>query len=169
MPTGSFAPDSPSRIVPVLPEISRSPSTENITAGSVGAIAAPSRPEVTQASPNAQCANAATRPAVANVPSTPSEAIGRREGRRRRQPIDEPPSNRITIRATVAIRSTVWIERTREGQRSEARAAATRKSAADGIDVRALSFDASNAADSAPETTRMVRPKLVRSCTRTTV
>ena len=42
IPTGSFAPDSPFRIVPVRPRISRPPSTENVTAGSVGASAAPS-------------------------------------------------------------------------------------------------------------------------------
>ena len=46
MPTGSFAPDSASRIVPVRPDTSRRPSTENMTAGSVGAIAAPIRPDV---------------------------------------------------------------------------------------------------------------------------
>ena len=150
IPTGSLAPDSPSRIVPVRPEISRSPSTENITAGSVGAIAAPSRPDVTHVSPNAQWANTATRPAVANVPRTPREAIGTADARKRRQPIDEPPSKRITISATVAIRSTVEIESTSDGKRSEASAAATRKNAADGIDVRALTFDASSAAESAP-------------------
>ncbi len=115
MPTGSLAPDSPSRIVPVRPLISRSPSTENITAGSVGAIAAPRRPEVTQERPSAQCANAATRPAVAKVPSTPSEAIGIAAARKRRQPIDEPPSKRITISATVATFSTVEIDKTSEG------------------------------------------------------
>ena len=44
IPTGSFAPDSPSRIVPERPPTSRRPSTENITAGSVGASAAPRMP-----------------------------------------------------------------------------------------------------------------------------
>jgi hypothetical protein len=39
IPTGSFAPDSPSRIVPLCPATSRLPSTENMTAGSVGASA----------------------------------------------------------------------------------------------------------------------------------
>ena len=58
---------------PVRPSISRSPRTENITAGSVGATAAPSRPAVIQPSPSAQWAKPATSPAVANVPSTPSE------------------------------------------------------------------------------------------------
>ena len=111
IPTGSFAPDSPSRIVPVRPEISRSPKTENITAGSVGATAAPSRPAVNQPSPIAQCANAVTSPAVAKVPRMPRETIGIAAPRNRRQPIDEPPSKRITISATVARRSTVLIGR----------------------------------------------------------
>ena len=41
MPTGSLAPDSPSSRVPERPAISRRPRTENTTAGSVGASAAP--------------------------------------------------------------------------------------------------------------------------------
>ena len=41
IPTGSFIPASPSRMVPERPRISREPKTENVTAGSVGAIAAP--------------------------------------------------------------------------------------------------------------------------------
>ena len=48
MPTGSFAPDSPSRMVPLRPPTSRLPSTENITAGSVGARAAPRSQAVVQ-------------------------------------------------------------------------------------------------------------------------
>jgi len=52
IPTGSFMPASPSRIVPVLPRISRAPKTENVTAGSVGAIAAPTRPASTQPKPS---------------------------------------------------------------------------------------------------------------------
>ena len=36
IPTGSLAPDSPSRIVPLRPATSRLPSTEKTTAGSVG-------------------------------------------------------------------------------------------------------------------------------------
>ena len=53
MPTGSFAPDSPSRRVPVRPAISRRPSTENTTAGSVGASAVPSSIAMRQSMPNA--------------------------------------------------------------------------------------------------------------------
>ena len=52
IPTGSFTPDSPSRIVPVRPPTSRLPSTENITAGSVGASAAPRMPAPVQLKSN---------------------------------------------------------------------------------------------------------------------
>ena len=76
MPTGSFAPDSASRIVPVRPETSRRPSTENMTAGSVGAIAAPIRPDVIHEKSSSQCAARVTSPAVANVPRMPSESTG---------------------------------------------------------------------------------------------
>jgi hypothetical protein len=97
------------------------------------------------------------------------DAIGRADARKRRQPIDEPPSKRITISATVATFSTVEIERTSEGKTYEASEATTRNNAADGMDVRAPTFDARRAAESAPETRRMVSPKLVTSCTRSTV
>ena len=52
MPTGSFTPASPSRIVPDRPRISRFPKTENVTAGSVGAMAAPMRPASIQEKPS---------------------------------------------------------------------------------------------------------------------
>ncbi len=52
IPTGSFAPDSPSRIVPVRPAISWRPITENMIAGSVGASAAPSTPDVDHWNPS---------------------------------------------------------------------------------------------------------------------
>ena len=77
IPTGSFAPDSPSRIVPVRPPISRSPSTENMTAG-IGRR--DRRPE--QAGGRPAEAERPVRderrspPAVANVPTMPSDAIG---------------------------------------------------------------------------------------------
>src|SRR5581483_2134700 len=106
-----------------------------------------------------------TSPAQANVPSTPSVAIGVAAARNRRSPIEAPPWNRITISATVAIRSTVAIRGTRDGNTSEATAAATRNSAAEGSDRRAPSFVARRAAARAAATSRMGRPKLVRSCT----
>ena len=52
MPTGSFAPDSPSRMVPLRPAISRWPSTENTTAGSVGATAVATSSAAYQSRPN---------------------------------------------------------------------------------------------------------------------
>src|SRR6266511_1205754 len=76
MPTGSLAPDSPSTRVPVRPEISRRPSTENTTAGSVGASAVPSSRAGSQPKPNSRCASAATPAVVANVPTTPIHATG---------------------------------------------------------------------------------------------
>ncbi len=76
IPTGSFAPDSPFRIVPVRPRISRPPSTENVTAGSVGASAAPSIPLVIQERSKRTCAATAISAAEANVPRIPSERIG---------------------------------------------------------------------------------------------
>ncbi len=53
MPAGSLTPASPSRIVPERPPTSRRPSTENITAGSVGATAAPMIPARIQSKPSA--------------------------------------------------------------------------------------------------------------------
>ena len=99
IPTGSLAPDSPSRIVSVRPSISRSPRTENMTAGSVGATAAPIRPAVIQPIPSAQWAKPATSPAIAKVPGRPSSTTGTAAARKRRRPIDAPPSKRITTSA----------------------------------------------------------------------
>ena len=108
---GRSRPDSPSRIVPVRPRISRPPSTEKVTAGSVGASAAPSRPLVIhERSKQEVRGRARSAPADANVPSTPSERIGTAEPRKRRQPMSRPPSKRITISATTPIRSTVTKE-----------------------------------------------------------
>ena len=63
-----------------------------------------------------------------------------RRARKRRRPIDEPPSKRITINATVARRSTVSTGTRSAENASEATAAATRKNAAEGTEIRALSF-----------------------------
>ncbi len=122
------------------------------------------RPDVSQPSPNAQWTNTATSPAVANVPTTPSETIGTADARKRRRPIEEPPSKRITINATVARRSTVSNGRRSAENASEATAAATRKSAAEGTEIRALSLAVSSASESAPATNRMSSPKWVTSC-----
>ena len=76
IPTGSFAPDSPSRIVPLRPPTSRLPSTENITAGSVGASAAPSSHEVVQLKSSSECAATATSAAVSERPDDAEHEIG---------------------------------------------------------------------------------------------
>ena len=133
--------------MPERPPTCRLPSTENITAGSVGAIAAPIRPAVVHEKPSAQCPNSAMSPAVANVPSTPSEAIGPIEPRSRRQPTCIPPSKRITISATTPSRSTVRIGSAvrRRGNSSEAIAAPSRKSAGPGIGKRSVALLASSA------------------------
>src|SRR5581483_8901583 len=83
----------------------------------------------------------------------------------RRSPIDEPPSKRITMSATVPIRSTAVGDSVREWKTSEAKAAATRKSAAAGMETRALSLLASSAAERAAATRSTSSPKLVRSRT----
>ena len=110
MPTGSLTPDSPLRMSSLRPATSRPPSTENITAGSVGATAAPISSEGVQSSPRTAWMNSASRPATAKVPGTPSATIGQSERRKRRWPMSMPPSNRITISATRQIRSTSRID-----------------------------------------------------------
>ncbi len=52
IPTGSLNPDSPSRIVPERPSTSLPARTENVTAGSVGASAAPIRSDTVQSNPS---------------------------------------------------------------------------------------------------------------------
>ena len=52
IPTGSLNPDSPSRIVPDRPSTSLPASTEKVTAGSVGASAAPIRRATVQLKPS---------------------------------------------------------------------------------------------------------------------
>ena len=105
MPTGSLAPDSPSRMVPLRPPISRPPSTEKTTAGSVGASAVPSRSAVGQEKPKSRCPASASPPAVTTVPAMPTHRTAPAARRNRRHPIDIPPSKRIMISATVTMRS----------------------------------------------------------------
>ena len=95
MPAGSLTPASPSSVVPERPPISRRPSTENMTAGSVGASAAPTTPASFQSMPSSQCAAPASTPAVMNVPTSPSDMIGPADARKRRQPMSMPPLNNI--------------------------------------------------------------------------
>src|SRR4029079_10355516 len=170
IPTGSLAPDSPFRIVPLRPAISRPPSTENITAGSVGATAAPRIPAVVQSKPNSVWAKTAITPAVANVPTTPSTLIGTIDSRNLGQPTCMPPSKRITTSATTAIRSTSTVDSSdRPGQMSDATAAAPRNGAGGGTGKNSVSLWAASAARNAPETTSTTRPKSVSSLTADTL
>src|SRR3954453_6276972 len=171
IPTGSFAPDSPSRIVPERPRTSLRPSTENITAGSVGATAAPSNAAVFQSKPSTQCAASSIRPAVANVPSSPSDTIGTAETPKRRQPTRRPPSKRMKTSATTAMRSTSWIERrcATPGNAFARPAAPIRKIAGVGIGKTSVNLFESRATAKTPETTSTIAPKCVTSCIRGTV
>jgi hypothetical protein len=143
MPTGSFAPDSPSRIVPLRPETSCWPSTENTTAGSVGATAVATSSARYQLRPNATCTKPAVAAAVKNVPMTPVLAIGAAADRNRDQPICMPPSNKMHTSATVTTRSTASRGGAcRAGMTCTATAAPTRTSAGEGIFTRSVSrFD----------------------------
>lgn len=155
MPTGSFAPDSPSRIVPTRPDTSRLPRTEKTAAGSVGESAAPTRSESCQPKPSSECATTTIAAAVTAVPATPSHTIGTAEARNRRQPMPIPPSKRTKTRATETTRSS----RARPasvtfGSHSAATAAATRKKTGAGIRAQRLSFCEITARTTAPAPTQ---------------
>jgi hypothetical protein len=107
MPTGSLAPDSPSRMVPLRPATSRRPSTENTTAGSVGASAVPTSSAARQSKSNRAWASVARAAAVTKVPATPTQTTRPAAVRNRRQPMCIPPSNKMTARATDTTRWTV--------------------------------------------------------------
>ena len=106
-----------------------------------------------------------TTPAVMNVPKTPRATIGKADSRKLGQPMSRPPLNKITISATTATRSTVWIGVWwyRLGQMSEAAAAAIRKTAGGGIGSRSVSFDDNRASPKPALTKRMTVPKLAIS------
>ena len=171
IPTGSFAPDSPSRMVPERPRISRLPKTENVTAGSVGASAAPIRPASVQPRPSSQWPTAASIAAVANVPTMPSPRIGPADCRKRRRPMWRPPSKRMMIRATVVIRSTSTIESAfpSESDTSAAIGGRTRKSAAAGSAKRDVSERSEIATKSATATTSTMTAKSKVSVTSRTL
>ena len=152
IPTGSFAPDSPSRMMPLRPEISRRPRTENTTAGSVGATAVATSTETYQARPNAMWASRAPAATVRNVPSTPTTAIGAAAERNRDQPMCMPPSNKMQTRATVTTSSTAWRGGAcRAGMTLTATAAPTRTSAGEGIRSHSVRrFDSTATSPTAP-------------------
>jgi hypothetical protein len=154
MPTGSLAPDSPSRMVPLRPGTSRRPSTENTTAGSVGASAVPTSSAARQSRLNRAWASTARAAAVTKVPATPTQTTAPAALRNRRQPMCIPPSNKMTTKATDTTRWTVVTDSwPKDGTRSEATAAARRKIAGAGIRVRSLiRFDSTAAVMAAPTT-----------------
>ena len=139
MPTGSLAPDSPSRMVPLRPSTWRRPSTEKTTVGSVGASAVATSSETYQLNPKAACSRAAPAMAVRKVPATPTIAMGARAVRKRLQPIRMPPSKSTHTRATVTTRLTVlWSGACTTGTTSTASAAAMKTSAGSGILIRSV-------------------------------
>ena len=166
IPTGSFAPDSPSRIVPVRPRISRSPSTENITAGSVGATAAPSRPAVSQPSPKsavreerrparrsgerADDAERGDRDGGGAEAATADRACRRGRGSRSARPSRSARRSRSAARATGRVGGDT---RRRRGTRRR------------GNGIRALSLRAERRRQRAGDEQRPASPKLVTSCT----
>ena len=165
IPTGSFTPASPSRIVPLRPPISLSPRIENITAGSVGDSAAARTPESVQLKSSRKCAQIAIRTAVVSVPTIPSAPIGTIARRKRRQPMCMPPSKRITISATTPIRSTVSMC----GIATGIARATSRNSAGAGIGYRSAILAATSASITPVATTRMISPKSPSSATRLTL
>ena len=101
--------------------------------------------------------------------ATPSERIGTAAPRNRRQPMCMPPSKRITISATTAIRSTVDDRRSRRrgsGRGPDAAAAATRNSAARrDRDPLGRARGRRSRATSPTATTRTISPKSAISST----
>jgi hypothetical protein len=154
-------PDSPSRIVPVRPTISFWPSTEKVTAGSVGARAAPMRPAVVQSTSSSSLAATVMTAAVANVPAVPRRTIGVAAPRNRRMPMCMPPLKRITISATTAIRSTVRIDTSswRSGKSSDTTAAPSRNNAGAGTGNPLVTRMEINASENPPARMRRISPK----------
>ena len=118
-------------------------------------------PAVVQSKSNRYRAATARTPAVAIVPRTPSEAIGSAARLNLRQPTCMPPSKRITISATTAIRSTVLMSEKTTGKT----AAARRNRAGAGIGNRLLSFRTRRASITPPATISTIRPKSPSSAT----
>ena len=126
-------------MVPARPSISRLPSTEKTTAGSVGDNAAPINIAVVQPNPNSRWAVTANAAAVTAVPATPIQITAPAEVRNRFQPMCMPPSKSTKMSATVTMRSLRCGDSVpSSGNRSEAMAAATRKTAGAGTRIRSL-------------------------------
>src|SRR3954462_5896588 len=166
MPTGSFAPDSPSRIVPAGSATSRLPRTENTTAGSVGATAVPTSSATYHSNPKRKCAATAAAATVRNVPSTPASTTVDRAPRRRLSPMCMPPSNRMIARAIVTIRSTVRCGgASRPGMTAAATAAPATNSAGAGSWMRSLSRLDNTASSPTAAMTATRAPNGPTSCT----
>src|SRR3954447_20892995 len=166
MPTGSFAPDSPSRIVPAGSPPSRFPRTENTTAGSVGATAVPTSSATYHSNPKRKCAATAAAATVRNVPSTPASTTVDRAPRRRLSPMCMPPSNRMIARAIVTIRSTVRCGgASRPGMTAAATAAPATNSAGAGSWMRSLSRLDNTASSPTAAMTATRAPNGPTSCT----
>ena len=148
------------------PPISRSPSTENIDRRVGGRDRGAEQPGGGPAEAE-HVVREQRRPARGRERADDAEEGDRHRRRRgtRRQPIERPPSKRITISATVATRITVSFESTSRGKMSEATAATTRNGAAAGTEMRSLSLLAKSAAVSPAATRRMPPPKVVTSST----
>src|SRR6478735_2103740 len=166
MPTGSLAPDSPSRMVPDRPTTSRRPSTENTTAGSVGDNAVPINNAAGQSNPNSRCAATANAPAVTTVPATPSHTTATAADRNRRHPMCMPPSNRMKTKATVTICSSTSMGTDRNpGNTAPHTAAAIRNTAGAGTRSRVLTRCENTASSTAADTTATTAPNPVRAST----
>src|SRR6476620_1381255 len=166
IPTGSFAPDSPSRIVPDRPTISRRPSTENATAGSVGDNAVPISNAAGQSNPNSRCAATASPPAVTTVPATPSHTTAPAAARNRRHPMRMPPSNRMNTNATVTISPSMSVGTERKpGNTAPHTAAAIRNTAGAGRCSRSLIRCDNTATNTAAHTAATTAPNAVSAST----
>src|SRR3954471_7446842 len=167
MPTGSLAPDSPSRIVPAGSATSRLPSTENTTAGSVGATAVPTSRATYHSKPKRKCAATAAAATVRKVPSTPASITVASAPRSRLTPMCIPPSNRMIASATVTMRWTVRCGgASRFGTTAAATAAAATNSAGAGSWIRSLRRLDSTARSPTAAITAISAPNGPTSCTR---
>src|SRR6478752_122675 len=166
IPTGSLAPDSPSRMVPDRPMISRRPSTENTTAGSVGDNAVPINNAVGQANPNRTCPATATATAVTTVPATPSHTTAPAAARNRRHPTCMPPSKRMNTNATVTISSSTSTGTDRNpGNTVPHTAAAIRNNAGAGTCNRSLTRLDNTANNTPADSTATTAPNPVSTST----
>ena len=96
------------------------------------------------------------------VPKTPSSEIGIQAARKRASRPAHPPSKRIRISATTAMRSTSRIEssRPRRGQKWTVAAAASRKIAGAGIGTRSLTLFERTATATIPATIRTIEAEV---------